>query len=83
MKKKKKVERMASDDAQLIRGAKDKLAEFRALRYPVSVLRQACSFLAASESRGAWITARMSLEDDETHGPKAGTVAKRDAFNSN
>ena len=69
----KKVERMASDDAQLIRGAKDKLAEFRALRYPVSVLRQACSFLAASESRGAWITARMSLEDDETHGPKAGS----------
>ena len=61
------------DDAQLIRGAKDKLAEFRALRYPVSVLRQACSFLAASESRGAWITARMSLEDDETHGPKAGS----------
>ena len=57
-----KVERMGSGDAYLIKGAKDKLAEFRNLRYPPSVLRQACTYLAASSGRGAWITVRNGID---------------------
>ena len=41
--------------------ALEKIAEFRRLRYPTSILSKACTFLAASTGEGAWITIRNAL----------------------
>ena len=41
--------------------ALEKIAEFRRLRYPKSILSKACTFLAASTGEGAWITIRNAL----------------------
>ena len=56
-----KVQHMASDPEQLRKGALDKIAEFRRLHYPCSVLRKACNFLGASTGEGMWITVRNVL----------------------
>ena len=57
----KKVQRMASDRASLHASALDKIAEFRGLCYPYSVLHKACTYLAASSGEGTWISVRDAL----------------------
>ena len=57
----KKVQQMASDPANVRQGALEKIAEFRRLSYPLSILRKACNFLGASTGEGAWITVRNTL----------------------
>ena len=52
---------MASDPEQLELGALDKLAEFRRLRYPSSILQKACNYLGAATGEGTWITVRNAL----------------------
>ena len=56
-----KAQQMASDPGCLYRGALDKIAEFRRLHYPMSVLQKACTFLGASTGEGTWITVRNAL----------------------
>ena len=56
-----KVHSMASDPATLWDSALAKVAEFRRLRYPLSVLRKACSFIGATTGEGTWITVRNTL----------------------
>ena len=56
-----KVQQMASDPATLRQGALEKIAEFRRLSYPLSILRKACNFLGASTGEGTWITVRDTL----------------------
>ena len=56
-----KVQRMSSDPSTLWESALDKVAEFRRLRYPLSVLRKACSYLGATSGEGTWITVRNTL----------------------
>ena len=56
-----KVQQQASDPAALHEGALDKMAEFRRLHYPMSVLQKACTFLGASTGEGTWITVRNAL----------------------
>ena len=56
-----KAQSMASDPRQLYVGAVDKIAEFRRLRYPISVLQKACAYLGASSGEGMWITVRNAL----------------------
>ena len=57
----KKVQKMASDPVTLWRSAVAKVAEFRRLRYPLGVLRAACSYLGATTGEGTWITVRDTL----------------------
>ena len=57
----KKVQRMSSDASTLWESALAKVAEFRRLRYPLSVLRKACSYLGAVSGEGTWITVRSTL----------------------
>ena len=61
-----KVEKMASDKEMLYTSALEKLAEFRGLRYPHSVLStqrvmKECTHLAASSGEGTWISVRYAL----------------------
>ena len=56
-----KVHRMSSSPAYLIKGAMDKAAEFRRLRYPPAVLYKACAVLGATTGEGAWIRVRDEL----------------------
>ena len=56
-----KVQQMASDSSNLYDGALEKIAEFRRLRYPDSVLQKACQYLGASTGEGMWITVRDAL----------------------
>ena len=56
-----KVQHQASDPAIMGSSALDKIAEFRRLRYPESVCRKACNYLAASQGMGAWITVSNAL----------------------
>ena len=49
-----RVERLASDPAVLYDSAVAKVAEFRALRYPPSVLRKTCNYLGATSGNGTW-----------------------------
>ena len=59
----KKVQQMASDGQADVfaAAALDKIAEFRRLHYPTSVLQKACTFLGASTGEGTWITVRNAL----------------------
>ena len=61
-----KIQRMSSDPTQVYLSERDKIAEFRRLRYPDSVLRKACNFLGATTGEGAWITVRNALRDTAT-----------------
>jgi hypothetical protein len=56
-----KVQQMASAPEQILQGGLEKIAEFRRLRYPLSVLQKACSFLGASTAERTWITVRDAL----------------------
>ena len=56
-----KVHKMASSPATLWQSALAKVAEFRRLRYPLSVLSKACSYLGATTGEGTWITIRNTL----------------------
>ena len=52
---------MSSDSLNVYRSALAKAAEFRRLRYPLSVLRKACSYLGATSGDGTWIAVRNAL----------------------
>jgi hypothetical protein len=56
-----KVQQQASDKPSLGASALEKIAEFRRLRYPDSVLSKACTFLGATTGEGTWITVRDAL----------------------
>ena len=56
-----KAHQMASDPQRVREGALDKIAEFRRLRYPLSVLQKACNVLGATSGEGMWITVRNAL----------------------
>ena len=56
-----KVHEQASDPAAMIPSALDKIAEFRRLCYPASVLWKACNYLGASTGDGTWITIRNAI----------------------
>jgi hypothetical protein len=56
-----KVQKYASDRRQLQMSAVAKLREFIRLRYPISVLWKACSFMGASTGSGEWISIRQGL----------------------
>ena len=56
-----KVQQQASDPAALREGALDKIAEFRRLHYPLSVLQKACNYHGATSGEGTWITVRNAL----------------------
>ena len=56
-----RAEKMASDEGSLVKGGLAKIEEFRRLRYPISVLKQACSYLAASSGRPGWLAVRDTL----------------------
>ena len=58
-----RVQRMSSDADCMSTGAGHKIAEFRRLRYPLSVIRQACSFLAATTAEPTWICVRDALRE--------------------
>ena len=56
-----KVQDMGSDPERVREGAIAKIAEFRRLRYPLSVLKKACNCLGAKSGEGMWITVRNAL----------------------
>ena len=58
----KKVHRMASDAPALHDSALQKLEEFRRLRYPKSVLRGVCTYMAATTSQYEWIKVRRVVD---------------------
>ena len=58
-----KVQSMSSGPSELFDGALEKIAEFRRLRYPDSVLQKACAYLGATSGEGTWITVRNALRD--------------------
>ena len=66
-----KVQHLSSDPVLMGDAALAKIAEFRRLRYPVSVLCKICSFLGASSGEATWIAVRNALRYD-SNGPKAG-----------
>ena len=57
-----KVQSMASDKRALVESATIKLQEFAKLRYPTSVLRGACTFLAATTGTYEWIQVRQKVD---------------------
>ena len=59
----KKVQQMASDSMADVfaKAALDKIAEFRRLRYPLSVLTNCCTFLGASTGVQQWYHVRDAL----------------------
>ena len=59
----KKVQLMASDGQADVfaTAALDKIAEFRRLRYPLSVLSKCCTFLGASTRVRQWFDVRDAL----------------------
>ena len=56
-----RVQHHASNPTRLYSSALAKVNEFRALKYPLSVLRQACNYLGASGGEGAWIKVRDAI----------------------
>ena len=58
----KKVHGMASDPDAVYQGGLQKLDEFRRLAYPKTVLRGACTYMAACTSCFAWIRVRRIVD---------------------
>ena len=58
----KKVHSMASDAEAVFTSAVQKLDEFRQLAYPKSVLRGACTYMAACTACYAWIRVRRVVD---------------------
>ena len=54
----KKVHKMASSRDTLRESALQKLAEFKRLKYPQSMLQGVCTFMGATTGEGAWIGVR-------------------------
>ena len=67
-----KVHAMASDSEVLYESALAKVAEFRRLCYPQSVLMKACAYLGATTGERRWLDVRDRLRRDSLYGPKAG-----------
>jgi hypothetical protein len=57
----KKVEYMASTKDFMVQSARVKLQEFKKLAYPNSILKGACTFLAATTGNDAWIRVRNTI----------------------
>ena len=57
----KKVQRMARDTRTLRASALAKIDEFKRLDYPQTLLRKACTFLAASSGESTWISVRNQV----------------------
>ena len=57
------ITQMASDQQSDVfaTAALDKIAEFRRLRYPLSVLTKCCTYLGATTGVGQWFTVRDAL----------------------
>ena len=53
---------MASDADAVYHSGVQKLSEFRRLAYPVSVLRGACTYMAACTACYAWIRVRRVID---------------------
>ena len=58
----KKIQLLTSDQSALYSSATQKLAEFARLQYPISVLRGACTYMAATTAEYAWIRVRSELD---------------------
>jgi hypothetical protein len=58
----KKVHGMASDGDAVYESGVQKLDEFRRLAYPKSVLRGACTYMAAVTACYAWIRVRHAVD---------------------
>ena len=56
-----RVQRMASEPQVMRYSAIAKLAEFAKLGYPHTLLRKACTFLAATSGNGTWISVRNTI----------------------
>ena len=56
-----KVDRNASDDEMRAASARQKLEEFRLLRYPRGLLRGVCNFMGATTGNGCWISVREAF----------------------
>ena len=56
-----KVENMASTKELMVQSARTKLQEFKNLAYPNSILKGACTFLAATTGNDAWIRVRNTI----------------------
>ena len=67
-----KVHAMASGPETLYESALAKVAEFRRLCYPQSVLTKACAYLGATTGERTWLDVRDKLREDSLYGPKAG-----------
>ena len=57
----KKTEKMASNKQVFILSALKKLNEFQMLKYPNSILKGACTFLAATTGNGAWMDVKRHI----------------------
>ena len=57
----KKTENMASTMEMFKLSALNKIREFQRLRYPNSILKGACTFLAATTGSGAWMDVKRHI----------------------
>ena len=57
----KKTENMASNKEVFKLSALNKIREFQRLRYPNSILKGACTFLAATTGNGAWMDVKRHI----------------------
>ena len=57
----KKVHKMASDKHVLKKSAFDKINEFQRLQYPRHMLKNACTFVAASLGAREWLDVRDQI----------------------
>ncbi len=58
----KKVQKLASSSHELYKSAWEKLREFQRLAYPITVLRGACKYLAASTGTALWLDIRDQFD---------------------
>ena len=61
-----KVHKMASDRKRRYVSALDKLREFVAIGYPVTLLRSICNLLARTTSDSTWVGVRNSIDNIDT-----------------
>ena len=58
----KKTEAMASNKYVFFESAVNKIREFQNLAYPNTVLKGACTFLAATTGNGAWMDVKRLIQ---------------------
>lgn len=56
-----RVQRMASSPDQIVSAAMQKIAEFRRLKYPMSIIRGACTYVAATSGNARWLDVRSVI----------------------